>query len=374
VQGAGLSPEAQARAEAQLYQGIQPAEAHQLLALLLPPTLAQLPALARNGSSSSSSPPAALVHEAAAACGRPLAAQLQHLQSLCESAFELPIMSISPCVQPVAMLQLLPPGAIPAVAATVTSPALASPSAGAPAAASRASAAAAAAVVAGPPLLQPKQCADAHTYAACLVPAAAAAAVPGGERLQQLQQQVLLVVRLKPGLGCGAADAGVLHAQAVLLQLQAGATAAAWEFYKDEQLAVLLHSSSNGARQQQQGVLSPTRPGGSSSSASSSSVLQLLDLSEAPWVDVRGRLLGQQQQQTVAAGSVLEQALAAGGLIAAAELPSRARTLQQTGHAGQLAVSRARGLGSLVTELQQLLLLDLEEDGEEEAGSDDMQQ
>lgn len=64
----------------------------------------------------------------------------------------------------------------------------------------------------------------------------------------------------------------------------------------------------------------------------------------------------------------MQQCLAAGALVPLTALPLRSRALAAGGHE-QLAVSRARGLASLVSDMQHLLLLDLEED--EEAGGDD---
>jgi hypothetical protein len=182
-----------------------------------------------------------------------------------------------------------------------------------------------------------------------------------------------------------------------VLQLPQGVTASAWAFYKDRQLALLLHDP---AVCTSPGIVSPTHIGGGSaavgSSSSGSSSLVLLELSGATWTPVATQELPSQQDigssrdptptptspSSGSSSSVLQQCLAAGAVSDLQDLPSRSRVLQP-GRAGQLAVSRARGLGSLVTDLQHLLLLDLEEDGdpgedegsegEEGEGGDDMQ-
>jgi hypothetical protein len=96
-----------------------------------------------------------------------------------------------------------------------------------------------------------------------------------------------------------------------------------------------------------------------------SSSLHLLELSEAPWTAVH-----QQQQQQLEGGnsSVMQPCLQQQAIVALSDLQQRSRQLQHASSAGQLAVSRARGLASLVTDMQHLLLLDLEdnEEGDEE--------
>lgn len=366
LQGSGLDAAAQARAEAKFYQGIPPAETHQLLAMLLPccPTAqhtAQQPrqqqgqAGGMQGSSALVDP--SLVQEAAAACSRPLAQQLQHLASLAETVFESPVMHISPCITPLARLQLLP-GSVGTVGSPVMSPTRP------PSTPAGAAAAAAAMVAVGPPLLQPKPALDLHTYLACLIQAQDGAA--GG--VGTVGQQQLLLARLRTGSSSGAQ----LGAEAVILQLPLGLSAGAWAFYKDQQLALLLHDPTTC---KSPSVVSPTRFGASTPSSSGSSSLYLVELSEAPWAAV------QQSQQglSAASNSALEQCVAACAVVDMQELPRRSRVLQH-GRAGQLAVSRARGLGSLVTDMQHLLLLDLEEDegaGEDEGSEgdeEDMQQ
>ena len=368
-QGNGLDAAAQARAEARLYQGIPAAETHQLLAMLIP----CCPKPQQQEPAAHVDP--ALVAEAAAACSRPLAQQLQHLSSLAETVCELPVMHISPCIAPVSRLQLVPPslsssssaaaaGADGAAGASVgggmSSP-VGSPVRmpyGTPAAA------AATAVVVGSPLLQPKQLIDLHTYIACLVPTVVAAAVGNHH-----QQQLLLLTRLQPitsSSSSNADTAAAAAAEAVLLQLPQGLSAAAWAFYKDQQLALLLHDP---AVCRSPSVVSPNRFGSSTAGSSGSSSLYLVGLSEAPWAAVTASptsLPQQQQQQQQEESSVVHRCIAAGAVVSLQDLPSRSRVLQH-GQAGQLAVSRARGLGSLVTEMQHLLLFDLEEDeGEEE--------
>lgn len=368
LQGAGYDAAAQARAEARFYQGVPAAETHQLLAMLLPfcPTAKQQQQSGQHSSSPLAAAPAdpVLVQEADAACSRPVAEQLQHLASLAETVFELPIMHISPCIAAAARLQLLP-GAAAAAGGT------ASPMASPTRTLSTPTGAAAAGkelVAVAPPLLQPKAAVDLHTYVACRVrpeAAAAASAVSGGQGAAGSRQQLLLA-RLETGTG-SSSDGGELTAEAVLLQLPEGLSAAGWAFYKDQQLALLLHDPSTCKSPD---VISPTRFGTSTPSSSGSSSLQLVDLSDAPWAAV---LVAQLPQSSpAAAGSpntALQQCMAAGAVVDMQALPSRSRVLQQ-GLAGQLAVSRARGLGSLVTDMQHLLLLDLEEDEEEASGEE----
>jgi hypothetical protein len=225
-------------------------------------------------------------------------------------------------------------------------------------------AAAATAVVVGSPLLQPKQLIDPHTYIACLIPTVVAAAVG-----YHHQQQLLLLTRLQPITSSSSSNADTAAAaEAVLLQLPQGLSAAAWAFYKDQQLALLLHDP---AVCRSPSVVSPNRFGSSTAGSSGSSSLYLVGLSEAPWAAVTASptSLPQQQQEE---SSVVHRCIAAGAVVSLQDLPSRSRVLQH-GQAGQLAVSRARGLGSLVTDMQHLLLFDLEEDEgekEEEEGSE----
>jgi hypothetical protein len=225
-------------------------------------------------------------------------------------------------------------------------------------------------VAVGPPLLQPKSAFDEHVYVACLVAADSAAPAGAG------QQQLLVRLQADTSSSSGAG----LAAEALLMQLPQGLSAASWAFYKDQQLALLLHDPTTC---KSPSVVSPTRFDSSSTTGSSgSSSLHLLQLSDAPWAAVTAvPLLSQQQQQQQgwdARQSVLAQCVAAGAVVAMDELQSRSRVLQQ-GRAGQLAVGRSRGLGSLMTDMQHLLLLDLEEDeetGEDEVseGDDDMQE
>jgi hypothetical protein len=380
-----LDAAAQARAEAKFYQGVPAAETHQLLAMLLPfcPTKKQQQ---QQPGQHSSSPLAAapvdpvLVQEAAAACSRPVAEQLQHLASLAETVFELPVMHISPCIAAAARLQLLPGAA--AAGSPIASPirTLSTPTGAAAGAAKEL-------VAVAPPLLQPKAAVDLHTYVACLVrpeAAAAASTVAAGAEGTAGGRQQLLLARLQTGSGgssssSSGSDGGQLTAEAVVLQLPEGLSSAAWAFYKDQQLALLLHDPSTCKSPD---VISPTRFGVSTPSSSGSSSLHLVDLSEGPWAAVP--VLQLPQPSPAAAGSAdtaLQQCLTAGAVVDMQALPSRSRVLQQ-GLAGQLAVSRARGLGSLVTDMQHLLLLDLEEDEEasggevegSEGGEDDMDQ
>jgi hypothetical protein len=318
----------------------------------------------------------ALVAEAAAACSRPLAQQLQHLSSLAETVCELPVMHISPCIAPVSRLQLVPLSSAAALAGGGASAAAAggggrvSSPVGSPVRMPYGTAAAAAvtAVVVGPPLLQPKQLIDLHTYIACLVPAAVAAAVG-----YHHQQQLLLLTRLQPNSSSSNADtaaAAAAAAEAVLLQLPQGVSAAAWAFYKDQQLALLLHDPSVC---RSPSVVSPNRFGSSTAGSSGSSSLYLVGLSEAPWAAVSASPTSlqqhQQQQRQQEESSVVHRCIAARAVVSLQDLPSRSRVLQH-GQAGQLAVSRARGLGCLVTEMQHLLLFDLEEDEGEEEGEE----
>jgi hypothetical protein len=249
-QGSALTPEAKSRAETLLYQGISPAETHQLLALLIPShpqTLSPIDAAATavspgrsqqafKGVASSAQqqqqqqgkPSAAAVGLAAEACSRPLAQQLQQLVSLCEEEFEQPLVVISPSVTPpVAQLQLLPSTGDNAAAGLGGQQAGSSSSSGSQG------------VAVGPPLLQPPQYADLHSYVCCAVPteaAAAAAAAAAG-----VEGQLLLLVKLpREGLGLQQQQQQLRAVQAVLLQLPEGHTAVAWQFYKGQQLVLLL--------------------------------------------------------------------------------------------------------------------------------------
>jgi hypothetical protein len=69
--------------------------------------------------------------------------------------------------------------------------------------------------------------------------------------------------------------------------------------------------------------------------------------------------------------SAMQQCLQHQAVVALSEVPQRSRQLQHASSAGQLAVSRARGLANLVTDMQHLLLLDLEEDEEGEEEDDE---
>lgn len=64
---------------------------------------------------------------------------------------------------------------------------------------------------------------------------------------------------------------------------------------------------------------------------------------------------------------MLQQCLQQQAVVALSDLPQRSRQLQHASSAGQLAVSRVRGLASLVTDMQHLLVMDLEDDEEAEA-------
>jgi hypothetical protein len=98
-----------------------------------------------------------------------------------------------------------------------------------------------------------------------------------------------------------------------------------------------------------------------------SSSLRLLELSEAPWTAVQQ----QQQQLEGSNSSVVQQCLQQQACVALSDLQQRSRQLQHASSAGQLAVSRARGLASLVTDMQHLLLLDLEDDEEGDEEDED---
>ncbi|KAF8060496.1 Eefsec [Scenedesmus sp. PABB004] len=281
-------------------------------------------------------PGAAALAAAAEACGRPLAAQLAALAGMCEEAFEAPAMAISPAIAAqTGRLQLVP----------------ARPARGA--AAAPAAAAAAQAVAVGPPVLQPARCRDLHVYVCCALPAAGGG---GGGGAQQLLLVRLPPDSLAPQLGQGQEEQGLLAprhspppprplaADALLLELPRGEAALAWAAYQGEQLALLTHD----------------RGGGGDAGLSGSS-LQLLELAAAPWAALPAGALGR--------GGAAAAAAAAGAVVAAADLPRRARRFAHAA-TGQLAVSRTRGLAAVVSELQHLLLLDLEED-EEGGGSEE---
>lgn len=93
--------------------------------------------------------------------------------------------------------------------------------------------------------------------------------------------------------------------------------------------------------------------------------LHLLQLTDAPWIK-----LNQQEQQQRPRSSVLEQCMQQQAIVFISDLPVRSRRLQ---HAvtNQLAVSRSRGLASLVTDMQHLLLVDLEDDEDQDQDEDD---
>jgi hypothetical protein len=230
LQGFSLTPKAQSRAEALLYQGISPAETHQLLALLVPSQPHKLSSSCTSSPGQQQQqqqqqqmgkPGEAAVALAAEACSRPLAQQLKQLVSLCEEEFEQPLVAISPSVAPpVAQLQLLP------------SAAGAAASGGGLQASSSSSSSK---VAVGPPLLQPQQVADLHSYVCCAVPAQIAAAAAAAA-----EGQMLLVVQL-PREGLAQQQAAV---KAVLLQLLEGQSAIAWQFYKGQQLVLLVGGSS----------------------------------------------------------------------------------------------------------------------------------
>jgi hypothetical protein len=171
-------------------------------------------------------PSAAAVELAAEACSRPLSQQLQQLVSLCEEEFEQPLVVISPSVAPpVAQLQLLPSAGDSAAAG------LGGRQAGSSSSSSKG-------VAVGPPLLQPQQYADLHTFVCCAVPAevAAAAAAAAG-----VEGQLLQLVKLpREGLGPQQQQQQQRAVQAVLLQLPEGQSAVAWQFYKGQQLVLLL--------------------------------------------------------------------------------------------------------------------------------------
>lgn len=95
----------------------------------------------------------------------------------------------------------------------------------------------------------------------------------------------------------------------------------------------------------------------------SAGVLHLLQLSDAPWINLK-----EPQQRPSNGSSALEQCMQQQAAVPICDLPGRSRQLQH-GVTSHLAVSRSRGLASLVTDMQHLLLMDLEED--EEQGDED---
>jgi hypothetical protein len=107
------------------------------------------------------------------------------------------------------------------------------------------------------------------------------------------------------------------------------------------------------------------------SSSSSGNILSIIELSEAPWVDVPPPLNRTSDSSAGGGQTVAEHCLQLKAVVAVSQLPQRQRRLQD-GLSEQLAVSRARGLASMVTNMQHLVLLDLEDDEEveEREGSD----
>jgi hypothetical protein len=92
-------------------------------------------------------------------------------------------------------------------------------------------------VAVGPPLLQPQQYADLHSYVCCAVPAEIAAAAAGAGA----EGQMLLLVKLpREGLAPQQQQQQQRAVQAVMLQLPEGQSAVAWQFYKGQQLVLLL--------------------------------------------------------------------------------------------------------------------------------------
>lgn len=102
--------------------------------------------------------------------------------------------------------------------------------------------------------------------------------------------------------------------------------------------------------------------------AAAASSLHLLDLSAAPWAAVQHPPPSGSSNSS----SVLEQCLQQQAVIAVTELQQRSRQLHVGASAGHLAVSRSRGLASLVTDMQHLMVMDLEDD--EDQGGDEQEE
>jgi hypothetical protein len=125
----------------------------------------------------------------------------------------------------------------------------------------------------------------------------------------------------------------------------------AW--YKEQQLAILV-----------QGLV-----GDAGGSSSRTCVLQLVDVSGAPWHHQHQQQ--QQQQQLGSEGAAGGDVFSYCGAVELQQLPCRARALAG-GRCGQppLGVSRTRGLALVVSDMQHVGVWDLEEDEEEEEGEE----
>lgn len=100
-------------------------------------------------------------------------------------------------------------------------------------------------------------------------------------------------------------------------------------------------------------------------------VLHLLQLKDAPWIQPQPSPQQQQHQQqqqssVPQAFSILQYCLQHQAVVTLQDLLHRSRQLQHSVTDHQLSVSRSRGLASIVTDMQRLLLLDLEEDEEDD--------
>jgi len=233
-----------------LYNGISLEETQQLLARMMDWSgLSPGPGNSRAGSNISSQlkqqhlqPSVAAADLAAEACRRSLAQQLQFVVTQCSNMFERPLMAISPSIQPVSQLLLLPAAAVG--------------SGGSSAASSSTSQQVAVAL----PLLQPKHLMDSQVYVACLAhPLQTGEAAASGQHTYAdkdldvaVQQQSLLIVQIAgaPSVPFGQQLAhdtlAARPAQAVLLQLEASQRAVAWEFYAKQKLALLTQTCMDG--------------------------------------------------------------------------------------------------------------------------------
>jgi hypothetical protein len=376
-----LQDDALQHADAALHPGIPSEQVAELLALLAPhcpcvecPSSTSDAAAAdddddadgsdHHAQRNSEHPGAALRSEAKAAVEEPLARQLRHLLSEAEEAFEAPVLELSQGLTcRAALLPLLP---------------------AAPDSSSSSSAASAALGVSfAPPQLQPSVACDTSTHIVCAVPHAAASAAagdcgcsaadlpPSGRQLlllvkvssmpqqQQQQQQQLL-----PPAESSACGLEPLNARMLLLALPVGVEAADWAVYRASQLAVVLLNSSDSVSGTQ--ALVAATAAASAAAAGTDrpccSSLCLFDLAGAPWEPL---------QTCAGAPSALTQCIAAGAHVHAEALPRRMRALP-TSASGRptLALSRGRGLASVLSDAASLLLLDLEEDEETEGLSD----
>lgn len=340
-----LGGEALAAAEAFLFPGTSAAAAQELLRVVCPPDLTprrdqgddlltkQLLA-PKGGGSSLLAAAAALaggggVEELAGApswrLSTPLLALLQEMSSRCGEALEQPCAAISPAITAVGSWVLVAGGE--AAADTVTS-------------SSSHSSSSLGRVTVAPPISQPVQKQDSTCSICC-------------RRQQEVGGPIeLLLVR---STGQGLDDRGGLVWECCAVQVPGEVQLVDVAWYKEQQLALLVQGPAGDME------------GASNSSNARSCVLQLVDVSEAPWHHQQ-----QQQRQPGGEGAAGGGVLSGCAAVELQQLPCRARALAG-GRGGQapLGVSRTRGLALVVSDMQHVGVWDLEEDEEDEEGEEE---